>query len=155
MARPATHRTGHGRAVPGLTAATATGHPLEPVTAPAGAQAAHTCPQQRRPVTTRTSPATQVSREPRAARPTNYPGTSSPSCIWPVPCGRLRPADSARYQVRIGVDRTFNNRFRMGGYVGCPLRRNGERASQRSCYRRGVAFHAVTIHLIESAITPG
>jgi hypothetical protein len=35
----------------------------------------HTCRQQRRPVTTRTSPAAQVSREPRAARPTNYPGT--------------------------------------------------------------------------------
>src|ERR1035441_3783373 len=34
----------------------------------------HTCRQQRRPVTTRTSPATQVSGEPRAVRPTNYPG---------------------------------------------------------------------------------
>jgi hypothetical protein len=34
----------------------------------------HTCRQQHPPVTTRTSPAAQVSRVPRAARPTNYPG---------------------------------------------------------------------------------
>jgi hypothetical protein len=38
----------------------------------------HTCRQQHRPVTARISPAAQVSREPRAARPTNYPGSSSP-----------------------------------------------------------------------------
>ena len=37
----------------------------------------HTCRQQHRPVTTRTSPAAPVSREPRAARPTNYPDGSS------------------------------------------------------------------------------
>src|ERR1019366_5601332 len=40
----------------------------------------HTCPQNRRPVTTRPSPATQVSGEPRAVRPTNYPGR--PDQVW-------------------------------------------------------------------------
>jgi hypothetical protein len=38
----------------------------------------HTCRQQRRPVTTRTNPTHPVSREPRAPRPTNYPGGSPP-----------------------------------------------------------------------------
>src|ERR1035437_1054801 len=37
----------------------------------------HTCRKERRPVTTRTRPATQVSGEPRAVRPTNYPDSSS------------------------------------------------------------------------------
>ena len=37
----------------------------------------HICRQQRRPVTTRPGPAGPVSREPRAPRPTNYPGGSS------------------------------------------------------------------------------
>ena len=53
----------------------------------------HTCRQQRRPVTTRTGPAAPVSRVPRAARPTNYPGTSDTS--WrtgPVDDGTLRRA---------------------------------------------------------------
>ncbi len=62
--RPRPPPVTHGRTVPGWTAATVTGT-LEPVTS-----------QQRRPVTTRTSPAAPVSREPRAARPTNYPGRS-------------------------------------------------------------------------------
>ena len=42
---------------------------LEPVTAPAQAHGQHTCRQQRRPVTTRSRSAGQVSREPHAANP--------------------------------------------------------------------------------------
>ena len=42
---------------------------LEPVTAPAQAHGQHTCRQQHRPVTTRSRPADQVSREPHAANP--------------------------------------------------------------------------------------
>jgi hypothetical protein len=75
MTPPAT-RSPRPCAVPAWTAAIIIRHPgNRSRRRPAHGQ--HTCRQQRRPVITHTSPAAQVSREPRAARPTNYPGSSS------------------------------------------------------------------------------
>jgi hypothetical protein len=47
-------------------------------------------------------------------------------------------ASCHRYQVRIGVHRTLDVRFRVSGYVFRAFGRDSESASQRARYRRGV-----------------